>query len=61
VDALIKARKNFELVVVPGADHGAILPNETLVQTKLVEFFDRYIKGVEPANPNLTPAPGHGG
>ncbi len=52
VDALIKAHKDFELVVVPGADHGAILPNETLVQDKLVGFFDHYIKGIDPPNPN---------
>jgi dipeptidyl aminopeptidase/acylaminoacyl peptidase len=55
VDALIKDRKNFELVVVPGADHGAILPGEYIVQNKLVGWFDRYIKGIEPANPNDRP------
>jgi dipeptidyl aminopeptidase/acylaminoacyl peptidase len=56
VDALIRAHKNFELVVVPGADHGAILPDETLVQEKLVEFFNHHIKGIDPPNTNAGPA-----
>ena len=52
VDAYIRAHKNFELVMVPGSDHGGILPDETLVQEKLVTFFNQHIKGIAPVNTN---------
>ncbi len=60
VDALIKANRDFELVVVPGADHGAASP---LTRPKLQDFFVRYLQGIEPVNRNAAgpgnpPVPG---
>jgi len=52
VDALNKANKDFEFVFVPGANHGAMLPGETIVQTKLQDFFVRYLLGAEIPNRN---------
>lgn len=49
VDALIKARKDFDLLVVPGANHGAASP-VTLRRT--VDFFVRNLLGQEPPNRN---------
>jgi dipeptidyl aminopeptidase/acylaminoacyl peptidase len=52
-DALIQAGKDFELVVVPNAGHGAGSP---VTQMKLQNFFVRYLQGIEPPNRNLQPA-----
>lgn len=49
VDALIKARKDFDLLVVPGANHGAASP-VTLRRT--VDFFVHNLLGQEPPNRN---------
>ncbi len=49
VNALVQARKDFELVVIPGANHGAASP---ITRTKLQDFFVRYLKDVEPPNHN---------
>jgi len=49
VDALIKAKKDFDLVVVPGANHGAASP---ITQRKLQDFFRHNLLGVEPPNRN---------
>lgn len=53
VDALIKARKDFDLLVVPGADHGAASP---ITQRKTQDFFLHNLMGIEPPNRNVVPA-----
>ena len=40
VDALIKADKDFELLVVPGGGHGIL--RSPYGQRRLVEFFERH-------------------
>jgi dipeptidyl aminopeptidase/acylaminoacyl peptidase len=49
VDALVKQKKEFEFVLIPGANHGADSP---ITKRKLRDFFVRYLQDVEPANPN---------
>jgi dipeptidyl aminopeptidase/acylaminoacyl peptidase len=49
VDALVKARKDFEFVLIPGANHGAASP---ITGRKQRDFFQRYLLGVEPPNHN---------
>lgn len=49
VDALIKARKDFDLLVVPGANHGASSP---VTQRRLQDFFVRHLMHKEPPNRN---------
>jgi dipeptidyl aminopeptidase/acylaminoacyl peptidase len=46
VSALIKANKDFDLIVFPGADHGA--GSSTYGQRRLRDFFVRHLLGVEP-------------
>jgi len=46
VNALIKADKDFELVVVPGAGHGA--GESPYGQRRRADFFVRHLLGVEP-------------
>jgi dipeptidyl aminopeptidase/acylaminoacyl peptidase len=48
-DALIRAGKDFDLVVVPGADHGSGGPHG---QRKMEDFFRRHLLGQEPPNRN---------
>jgi dipeptidyl aminopeptidase/acylaminoacyl peptidase len=55
VDALIKAGKDFELVVVPGADHGIGGPYG---QRRLEDFFVRHLLGKEPPDRNAPAAAG---
>jgi hypothetical protein len=60
VNALVKAGKEFELVVIPGADHGAGSP---ITQRKRNDFFVKYLRGIEPPNWNdvpVNPAAGNG-
>jgi dipeptidyl aminopeptidase/acylaminoacyl peptidase len=52
-DALIKARKDFDLVVVPGAGHGM---GGTYGSRRMQDFFVRHLHGVEPPDRNATPA-----
>jgi hypothetical protein len=57
VNALIKANKTFELVVVPGANHGAAGPFTT---RKRNDWFVKQLLGVDPPNWNASvsaPAP----
>lgn len=54
VDALIKAKKDFELLVVPNGGHGA---GGAYYQRRLQDFFTRHLQRVEPPNRN-TPSPG---
>ena len=49
VNALIKAGKDFELLVVPGAGHGT--PG-SYAKRREQDFFVRHLLGVEPPNRN---------
>jgi len=49
VDALIRAGKDFDLLVVPGADHGAPSP---VTQRRLQDFFVHTLLGTDPPNRN---------
>ncbi len=53
-DALIKARKEFELVVIPGADH---TDGGTYGNRKRMDFFVRHLLGVQTPSWNEEPAP----
>lgn len=54
VNALIKAGKDFELVVVPGAGHGA---GGGYVRRREQDFFVRHLLGVTPPDRNAPSAP----
>jgi dipeptidyl aminopeptidase/acylaminoacyl peptidase len=49
VNALIKANKTFDLLVIPGAGHG---PGGTYGERKRNDFFVRHLLGVEPPDWN---------
>jgi dipeptidyl aminopeptidase/acylaminoacyl peptidase len=49
VDALVKARKDFEMLVVPGASHGA---NSPITQRRTLDFFTHHLMGIEPPDRN---------
>jgi dipeptidyl aminopeptidase/acylaminoacyl peptidase len=49
VDALIKAGKDFDLLVVPGADHSA---PSLVTQRRLQDFFLHTLQGIEPPDRN---------
>ena len=51
-DSLIKAGKDFEMLVVPGAGHGM---GGAYGQRRLRDFFLRHLKGVEPPGRNNGP------
>lgn len=53
VDALIKARKDFDLLVVPGANHGAASP---VTQRRTLDFFVHNLLGKEPPDRNAEEA-----
>jgi dipeptidyl aminopeptidase/acylaminoacyl peptidase len=53
VDALIKASKDFDLLVVPDGGHGA---GGEYGQRRLRDFFLRHLAGVEPPNRNVEAA-----
>ncbi|MGB9602567.1 MAG: prolyl oligopeptidase family serine peptidase, partial [Limisphaerales bacterium] len=46
VNALIKADKDFDLLIIPGAGHGA--GETTYGKRKRADFFVRHLLGVEP-------------
>ena len=48
VDALIKADKDFDLIVVPGAGHG--VGERPYAKRRRTDFFVRHLMGVEPRN-----------
>ncbi len=50
VDALIKANKDFDMLVVPGARHGM---GGAYGQRRLEDFFVRHLLGVEPPDRNV--------
>jgi dipeptidyl aminopeptidase/acylaminoacyl peptidase len=52
VNALVRAGKEFELVVIPGADHGAGSPITT---RKRNDFFVKHLRGLDPPNWNDMP------
>jgi dipeptidyl aminopeptidase/acylaminoacyl peptidase len=54
VDALIRASKDFDLLVVPNGGHGA---GGEYGQRRLRDFFSRHLAGVEPPNRNAAAAP----
>jgi dipeptidyl aminopeptidase/acylaminoacyl peptidase len=49
VDALIRANKDFDLLVVPNGGHGA---GGVYAQRRLQDFFVRHLQGREPPNRN---------
>jgi dipeptidyl aminopeptidase/acylaminoacyl peptidase len=49
VDALIKADKDFDLLVIPGAGHGS---GGSYGRRRMQDFFIRHLQGVEPPNRN---------
>jgi hypothetical protein len=51
VDALIKAGKDFDLLVIPGAGHGM---GGSYGQRRMEDFFVRHLLGVEPPDRNAT-------
>ena len=53
VNALIKAGKDFELVVFPGADHGA--GGSPYGRRRMKDFFVRHLLGVSPPDRNSRP------
>ena len=44
-DALIRADKDFDLLVVPGAGHGARAAVPSYVTRRTYEFFERHLQG----------------
>ena len=56
VNALIKANKDFELIVFPGADHGA--GSSPYGERRKRDFFVRHLRGVEPPPRNLASTEG---
>jgi len=57
VNALIRAKKDFDFLMVPGADHG---PGGAYGIRKRSDFFVRHLLGVEPPDRNGTPAAADG-
>jgi dipeptidyl aminopeptidase/acylaminoacyl peptidase len=57
-DALIRAGKTFELVVVPGANHGA---GGAFTTRKRNDWFVKQLLGLDPPNWNVVPPPAAGG
>jgi fermentation-respiration switch protein FrsA (DUF1100 family) len=57
VDALIKAGKDFDMLLVPGAGHGMGGPYGT---RRMLDFFVRHLHGVEPPDRNGGQARGAG-
>jgi dipeptidyl aminopeptidase/acylaminoacyl peptidase len=53
VNALIRANKDFDLLVIPGAGHGA---GGAYGERRRFDFFVKHLRGVEPPNWNLPAA-----
>jgi len=56
VDALVRAKKDFDMLIVPNGGHGA---GGEYYQRRMRDFFVRHLQGVEPRNNNApveTPA-----
>jgi dipeptidyl aminopeptidase/acylaminoacyl peptidase len=54
VDALIRANKNFELIVVPGAGHGS---GGAFGLRKRNDWFVKHLLGIDPPDWNAVPIP----
>ena len=52
VNALVRASKEFELVFIPGANHGAGSP---ITQRKRNDFFVKHLLGIDPPDWNALP------
>ncbi len=57
VDALIKAGKDFDLLIVPGGGHGM---GGAYGQRRMEDFFVRHLLGTEPPNRNVPAGPAAG-
>jgi dipeptidyl aminopeptidase/acylaminoacyl peptidase len=57
VDALIKAGKDFDLLVVPGMDHS---DGGAYGRRRLQDFFVRHLHGIEPSDRNTSARPAGG-
>jgi len=51
VDALIKANKDFDFIMIPGAGHGG---DGRHGQRRRVDFFRKHLMGIEPPNYNAS-------
>ncbi len=51
VDALVRAQKDFDYLVIPNGGHGA---GGEYYQRRMRDFFVRHLQGVEPPNNNAT-------
>jgi dipeptidyl aminopeptidase/acylaminoacyl peptidase len=58
VDALIKANKDFDLMVIPGGGHGQI---GNVGSRKRDDFFAKHLLGIDPPNRNAGTGRGRGG
>ncbi|BBX91864.1 putative dipeptidyl peptidase IV [Mycolicibacterium boenickei] len=56
VDALIKADKDFDLIVIPGAEH-ALIGHQHYFVRRTWDYFVRHLHGTEPPNYRLAPLP----
>jgi dipeptidyl-peptidase-4 len=56
VDALIKADKDFDLIIVPGAEH-ALLGRQHYFMRRTWDYFVRHLHGTEPPRYRLAPMP----
>jgi dipeptidyl-peptidase 4 len=50
VDALVRAKKDFDLLVIPNGGHGA---GGDYYQRRMTDFFTRHLRGVVPAHRNF--------
>lgn len=53
VDALVRAKKDFDLLIVPNGGHGS---GGEYYQRRMRDFFGRHLQGVEPPNHNAATA-----
>ncbi|HUB18681.1 MAG TPA: prolyl oligopeptidase family serine peptidase [Acidobacteriaceae bacterium] len=60
VDRLIRANKAFDLLEVPGADHGTRGPHAYYTQRKSYDYFVRNLLGEETPDWNADSAPSSG-
>ncbi len=56
VDALIKADKDFELIIIPGAEH-ALIGRQHYFLRRTWDYFVRHLHGSEPPTYRLAPLP----
>lgn len=56
VDALIKADKDFDLIMIPGAEH-ALLGSQHYFLRRTWDYFVRHLHGTEPPRYRLAPMP----